>query len=97
MTLRKAAVNHTLCGTLCRQIQLKKANISIHNLKQAGCLSLNLSERNETTLYISDMIIAFHSAVPYCVFITLAASLGAPVPSLVSAPSGSSLSCDQSS
>lgn len=63
----------------------KKANIGIHDLKQAGWLSLNLSERNETTLYISDLIIAFHSAVPYCVFITLAASIGTPVPSLLSA------------
>lgn len=39
-------------------------------------------------IYISDMIIAFHSAIPYCVFITLAASIVASVPSLVSAPQG---------
>lgn len=34
------------------------------------------------------MIITFHSAVPYCVFITLGASIVASVPCLVSAPQG---------
>lgn len=48
----------------------------------------NLFEGNGTTLYICDMIIAFYSAVPWFVFITLAASIVASVPSLVSAPQG---------